>query len=59
MIRECENPWALDKCQDKIAVLNARTILLRQQTWPGHSEPASNVEERRRNDVYRALSCFS
>jgi hypothetical protein len=23
------------------------------------SEPASNVEERRRNDVYRALSCFS
>jgi hypothetical protein len=58
MIRECENPCA-PWTNAKIRLQSWMQELFFKAADVTMSEPASNVEERRRNDVYRALSCFS
>lgn len=58
MIRECENPWALDQPPRQDCSLECKDYSF-EAADVTMSEPASNAEERRRNDVYRALSCFS
>jgi len=56
MIRECENPWALDQPPRQDCSLECKDYSF-EAADVTMSEPANNAEERRRNDGYRALSC--